>query len=77
MTDEEHDEVLLDADEFETEILKLIKTVDIDWMSVFIAAINIAGLALVEAKLTQNKQNDLAEETAHFLKTIDRQGSLQ
>lgn len=77
MTDEEHDDVLLDADEFETEILKLIKTVDIDWMSVFIAAINIAGLALVEAQLTHDKQHDLAEETAHFLKTIDRQGSLQ
>lgn len=77
MTDEEHDDVLLDADEFETKILELIKTVDIDWMSVFIAAVNIAGLALVEAQLTQNKQHDLAEETAHFLKTIDRQGSLQ
>lgn len=77
MTDEEHDDVLLDADEFETEILKLIKTVDIDWMSVFIAAINIAGLALVEAQLTHDKQQDLAEETASFLKTVDRQGSLQ
>ena len=40
MTDEEHDDVLLDADEFETEILKLIKTVDIDWMSVFINGFN-------------------------------------
>ena len=34
MTDEEHDDVLLDADEFETEILELIKTVGIEWMTV-------------------------------------------
>ena len=77
MTDEEHDEVLLDADEFETEILELIKTVDIDWMSVFIAAINIAGLALVEAQLNHDKRQELADDTASFLKTVDRQGSLQ
>ena len=77
MTDEEHDEVLLDADELETGMLELIKTVDMDWMSVFIAAVNIAGLALVEAQLAHDKQQDLAEGTAHFLKTIDRQGSLQ
>lgn len=77
MTDEEHDDVLLDADEFETEILELIKTVNIDWMSVFIAAVNIAGLALVEAKLTYDKRQDLADDTASFLKTVDRQGSLQ
>lgn len=77
MTDDEHDEVLLDADEFETEILQLISNVDIEWMAVFIAAVNIAGLALVESQIGYEKRSELADETAAFLKFLDRQGGLQ